>query len=91
VRPLLWGASRVLEAYLNGYAGSVERPVPLNEVSRELEALKDRLIVMSAEDLTQAEAEEMSREIGAIRLQLRRLAFDQEAMESQLREHGLIH
>jgi hypothetical protein len=61
----------------------VKRPV-LTEVSHELEALKDRLIAMSAEDLTQAETEAMSCEISAIRLQLKRLAFDQQAMAYQL-------
>jgi hypothetical protein len=64
-------------------------PVPLTEVSRELEALKDRLIAMSAEELTQAETEVMSREISAIRLQLKRLAFDQQALEYQL-EHRMV-
>lgn len=67
-------------------------PVPLTEVSRELEALKDRLIAMSADELTEAETDGMSREISAIRLQLKRLAFDQQAMAHQPpQEHGLIH
>ena len=81
----------MLEVYRNGYAESVTFPLPLNEVSRELEALKDRLIDMSADDLTQAETDDMSREISAIRLQLKRLAFDQQAMAHRLREHGLVH
>jgi len=81
----------VLEVYRNGYAESVTLPVPINEVSRELEALKDRLIDMSADDLTQAETDDMSREISAIRLQLKRLAFDQQAMAHPPREHGLVH
>ena len=75
--PLLVGRRHVLEACRNGYAGRVEHPIPLTEVSRELEALRHRLIAMSAEDLTQAETEEISREVSAIRLQLKRLAFDQ--------------
>jgi len=81
----------VLEVYRNGYAEGVTLPVPLSEVSRELEALKDRLIDMSADDLTQAETDDMSREISAIRLQLKRLAFDQQAMAHRLPEHGLVH
>jgi hypothetical protein len=81
----------VLEVSRNGYAESVTLPVPLNEVSRELEALKDRLIDMSADDLTQAETDEMSREISAIRLQLKRLALDQQAIAHRLRDHGLVH
>lgn len=90
-RPARPASPRVLEVYRNGYAESVTLPVPINEVSRELEALKDRLIDMSADDLTQAETDDMSREISAIRLQLKRLAFDQQAMAHRLPEHGLVH
>ena len=55
----------------------------------DLEALKLRLVAMTETDMSKAEVERMSREISAIRLHLKRLSFEWQAMEERLREQGL--
>ena len=61
-------------------ARGVITPGTLEDVTRELEALKLRLVEMSASDLSQTETDRMHQEISAIRLQLKRLREDQRAM-----------
>jgi hypothetical protein len=50
-------------------------PIP-DDVISDLEALKSRLASMAAEDMSDARIHAMAAEIGAIRLQLKRLAAD---------------
>jgi hypothetical protein len=63
---------------------SLTGPIP-DDVRRDLEALKVRLVSMAASDLPAADAELVAREISAIRLQLKRLAAEREAMAEALR------
>jgi HAMP domain-containing protein len=63
----------------------VEHLVPLGQVTRELEALKLRLAAMDADAVTPEDAAAMAQEIGAIRLQLKRLRLDQQAMAEAVR------
>lgn len=49
-----------------------------DDVTRELELLKQKLAAMHADDLPAAQARVLGEEIGAIRLQLKRLALDRE-------------
>jgi hypothetical protein len=58
-------------------------PLPEN-LPEELEALKRKLILMGAHDLPAAETEALAAQIGAIRLQLKRLRFDQAALSDEL-------
>jgi hypothetical protein len=53
-------------------------PIP-PEVPRELEALKLRLAAMHDGDLPAGQADQIAREISAIRLHLQRLALEAEA------------
>jgi hypothetical protein len=62
----------------------VTMPPPLGEVTRDLEALKLRLVEMSADQISSADTEGMAREISAIRLQLKRLHEDQRAIQDRL-------
>jgi len=59
-------------------------PASLDDATRELEALKLRLIEMAATDLTLPETERMAREISAIRLQLKRLREEQRSMADRV-------
>ncbi len=52
-------------------------PLPAG-ITLELEALKRRLSSMSASEMSSDETEAMAVEISAIRLQLRRIALDQQ-------------
>jgi hypothetical protein len=58
-------------------------PLPAG-VTAELEKLKLRLSDMSADDITVEQTRQMATEIGAIRLHLKRLALDQQAMAQRL-------
>jgi hypothetical protein len=53
---------------------------PLQEIIRDLEALKLALIETTPDDLRGTDAEKMARQISAIRLQLKRLDADRRAM-----------
>ena len=50
----------------------------------ELDALRLKLIAMAATDLTPDETQALAVQIGAIRLQLKRLAADQAVLRSEL-------
>ena len=59
------------------------RTGPIGEdVTRELEALKQKLAAMSADELPDAQARILVQEIGAIRLQLKRLAADRQVLQA---------
>ena len=60
--------------------GLAEHRPPLPELTRDLEELKRRLSDLEGDSITPEETKAMAREISAIRLQLKRLRFDQEAM-----------
>ena len=60
------------------------------ELVEELEALKFALADMSAGDIAAEEAVAIASEISAIRLQLKRLALEREAVQEQLERHGLV-
>ena len=60
------------------------------ELVDELEALKFALADMSAGDIAADDAGAIAAEISAIRLQLKRLAFEREAVQLQLERHGLV-
>jgi hypothetical protein len=51
-------------------------PIP-EGVTSELEALKAMLAAMAGDDLSEQQTAAMAQEIGAIRLQLKRLALEQ--------------
>jgi hypothetical protein len=55
-------------------------PLPAS-VARDLAVLKLRLAGMTPDDLPAADAAALGQEIGAIRLHLKRLAFEREAGE----------
>ncbi|MGH3000316.1 MAG: hypothetical protein ACRDNM_13555 [Gaiellaceae bacterium] len=57
---------------------------PLAGVTVELEKLKLRLSDMAADDISAEQTKRMAIEIGAIRLHLKRLALDQEALARRL-------
>ena len=59
-------------------------PIP-PEVPGELEELKLRLAAMHDDDLPPGQAEAIHREISAIRLHLRRLELEREAVEAARR------
>jgi DNA-directed RNA polymerase alpha subunit len=61
-------------------------PVPLGKVTHELELLKLRLRDTAADQIEPAETQAMAQEISAIRLQLKRLRFDQDAMSRAVHE-----
>ena len=54
------------------------------EITRELEALKRRLIAMSADDISAEQTQTMAQEIGVILLQLKRLAAEQAELHRRL-------
>jgi hypothetical protein len=60
------------------------------ELVDELEALKFALADMSAGDIAAEEAVAIASEISAIRLQLKRLSLEREAVQEQLERHGLV-
>lgn len=71
----------VSEGLRLGYLGRVSElvgPIP-ERVTRDLEQLKLRLFEMQADELPEAQAEALAREVSAIRLHLKRLAADREA------------
>ncbi len=58
-------------------------PIP-DHVTADLEALKLQLVGMGVADLPEPQAEAMAREISAIRLHLKRIAFDRAAAAARL-------
>lgn len=60
--------------------------MPLGKVTHELELLKLRLRDTGADQIELAETQAMAQEISAIRLQLKRLRFDQDAMSRAVHE-----
>lgn len=60
----------------------------LNDVTRDLEALKLRLARMDAEDIPESQASALGAEISAIRLHLKRLTHDREAVARFLAERA---
>ena len=60
------------------------------EITRDLEALKLALIEMTVDGLPATEANAMAREISAIRLHLKRLEYDRQAVSerAQAAWHG---
>jgi ABC-type phosphate transport system auxiliary subunit len=59
------------------------QPLPAG-ITDELELLKRRLADMSADDISNEQTRQMATEIGAIRLQLKRLQLDQQALSKRL-------
>ncbi|MDE3024179.1 MAG: hypothetical protein KGI93_01280 [Acidobacteriota bacterium] len=53
-------------------------------ITAELESLKHQLADMAADDISAEQTRLMASEIGAIRLQLKRLQLDQQAMSRRL-------
>jgi hypothetical protein len=77
------GAALVLDRFNfphGGYffRGAFARGTDSDRVTRDLEALKLRLIGMKAEDLPENQARQIATEISAIRPHLKRLEADQE-------------
>jgi hypothetical protein len=66
--------------------GLVEHPVPLGELTQDLEALKLRLAGLEAEAISPEDTEAMAQAISSIRLQLKRLRLDQAAMTRAVRQ-----
>lgn len=58
-------------------------PIPAG-ITAELEMLKRRLADMGANDISAEQTRKMATEIGAIRLQLKRLQLDQQALSKRL-------
>ena len=73
------------ESHRAGYeAGAVSAsPFPVG-ITAELEQLKRRLADMSADDISAEQTKQMATEIGAIRLQLKRLQLDQQALARRI-------
>ncbi len=63
-------------------------PVP-DGVTADLEALKLRLSGLSGGDLTPEQTASLASEISAIRLQLKRLGYEQEALYRELARRAL--
>ena len=66
--------------------GLVEHPVPLGELTQDLEALKLRLAGLEAEAISPEDTAAMAQAISSIRLQLKRLRLDQAAMTRAVRQ-----
>jgi len=64
-------------------------PLPPGLVS-ELESLKVALASMTSDQLSAEDTSAIAAEISAIRLQLKRLAYDQQELRRRLEQHGLI-
>ena len=60
-----------------------------DSVTADLEALKVRLAGLSGGELPTELAAALAQQIGAIRLQLKRLAYEQEALHDELRRRAL--
>jgi flagellin-like hook-associated protein FlgL len=56
----------------------------------ELESLKVALASMTSDQLSSEDTSAIAAEISAIRLQLKRLAYDQQELRRRLQQHGLI-
>jgi flagellin-like hook-associated protein FlgL len=56
----------------------------------ELESLKVALASMTSDELSLEDTSAIAAEISAIRLQLKRLAFEQQEIRRRLEQHGLI-
>lgn len=64
-------------------------PLPPGLVG-ELESLKVALASMTSDELSSEDTSAIAAEISAIRLQLKRLAFEQQEIRRRLEQHGLI-
>lgn len=58
-------------------------------LTADLEALKVRLAGLSGTELPADETAALAQQIGAIRLQLKRIAFEQQALHEELRRRAL--
>jgi hypothetical protein len=56
----------------------------------ELESLKVALASMTSDELSSEQTNAISAEISAIRLQLKRLAYEQQELRRRLQQHGLL-
>lgn len=79
---------RTVEVPLGGLRGMTldavaVQPLPPG-ITAELEMLKRRLADMGAADISVEQTRLMATEIGAIRLQLKRLQLDQQALSGRL-------
>jgi hypothetical protein len=64
-------------------------PIP-PQLTLDLEALKQSLAAMRVDDISENDAQRLAAEIGAIRLHLKRLAFERADLERRLaRSPGL--
>lgn len=73
----------MLEPWRGGYTTRVDElsgPIP-EDVTSDLEQLKLRLFDMRPEELPSDQATALAREISAIRLHLKRLAFEREHLK----------
>jgi hypothetical protein len=78
--------NRVTSAQPEGTHRAVSTgPIPPG-ITRDLERLKRHLADMNADDLSPEQTQTMAVEISAIRLQLKRLGLDQQAMLARLEE-----
>jgi len=60
-----------------------------NGLTADLEALKLRLAALSGGELPADQAAALAQQIGAIRLQLKRIAFEQEILHEELQRRAL--
>jgi hypothetical protein len=76
-------AGFVCNSHVSGQMESVEPLLgrSISEISSDLERLKAALIEMRPEDLDQVDSAEMAAQISVIRLQLKRLEADRQALQ----------
>lgn len=85
VKPTNDPAAAWLERASRGDTEHVGRAVPVVHLVQDLEALKLRLAAMEADAISADDTAAMAQEVGAIRLQLKRLRLDQQAMIEAVR------
>ena len=57
------------------------QPRSFDDIGRELESLKQALISMDADDISSEQTQAFADQVSVIRLQLKRLLADQQALE----------
>ena len=64
-------------------------PQSFQEITQDLQVLKESLIAMGAADISAADRAAVAQEISAIRLQLKRLLADQKTLGAEIERRAL--
>ena len=81
---------RVVGACPVGYDRRVESTgMSFDDIGRDLESLKQTLIYMDAADISTEQTQSFAQQVSAIRLQLKRLLADQQALGAEIERRAL--